>query len=42
MMKPFMITVKEITVSWDPNLHMAIHERIQEATQDSTDLKGCQ
>ena len=37
-----MISVKEITVSWDPNLHMAIHERIQEATQDSTDLKGCE
>ena len=39
-MKPYLISVKEIRVSWDPTLHMAIHERIQEATQDGTDLKG--
>lgn len=40
VIKPYLISVKEILVSWDPTLHMAIHERIQEATQDGADLKG--
>lgn len=34
------MTAKEILVNWDPTLHMALHERIQEATQDGADLQG--
>ena len=36
------MTVKEILVNWDPTLHMALHERIQEATQDGAGLQGGQ
>lgn len=36
------MTVTEILVNWDPTLHMALHERIQEATQDGADLQGGQ
>lgn len=38
--KPYSMTVKEILVNWDPTLHMALHERIQEATQDGADLQA--
>ena len=40
MPKPYGISVKDITVNWDPTLHMAIHERLQEASQDMNDFKG--
>ncbi|XP_068677612.1 bridge-like lipid transfer protein family member 2 isoform X2 [Montipora foliosa] len=39
-LKPYAISVEEIIVNWDPTLHMAIHDRLQEATQDITELKA--
>ena len=42
MTKPYSMAVNEILVNWDPTLHMALHERIQEATQDGADLQGGQ
>lgn len=38
--KPYGISVKDISVNWDPTLHMALHERLQEAAQDMNDLRG--
>ena len=38
--KPYGISVKDISVNWDPTLHMAFHERLQEAAQDMNDLRG--
>ncbi|XP_015753045.1 PREDICTED: uncharacterized protein LOC107332819 [Acropora digitifera] len=38
-LKPYGISVKDISVNWDPTLHMAFHERLQEAAQDMNDLR---
>ncbi|XP_067034079.1 bridge-like lipid transfer protein family member 2 isoform X1 [Acropora muricata] len=38
-LKPYGISVKDISVNWDPTLHMALHERLQEAAQDMNDLR---
>ena len=40
MMKPLCVSMEEMTVSWDPTLHMAIHERMREATEDGANLRG--
>jgi len=35
-----LISVKEVTINWDPTVHMAIHDRITEVIQDGQELKG--
>ncbi|XP_020627121.1 protein KIAA0100-like isoform X2 [Orbicella faveolata] len=38
--KTCLISVKEVTINWDPTVHMAIHDRITEVIQDGQELKG--
>ncbi|XP_078363340.1 bridge-like lipid transfer protein family member 2 isoform X2 [Oculina patagonica] len=38
--KACLISVKEVLISWDPTVHMAIHDRITEVTQDGAELKA--
>lgn len=37
-----LMSIKEILISWDSTLHMAIHERMKELTDDSAELRGRQ
>lgn len=38
--KTCLISLKEVTINWDPTVHMAIHDRITEVIQDGQELKG--
>lgn len=37
-----LMSIKEILISWDSTLHMAIHERMKELTDDCAELRGRQ
>lgn len=37
-----LMSIKEILISWDSTLHMAIHERMKELTDDGAELRGRQ
>ena len=39
-LKTCLISLKEAIIGWNPTLHMAIHERIKEVTQDGSELRG--
>ena len=38
--KTCLISVKEVTLNWDPTAHMAIHDRINEVIEDGQELQG--
>ncbi|RMX38549.1 hypothetical protein pdam_00010221 [Pocillopora damicornis] len=40
--KTCLMSIKEILISWDSTLHMAIHERMKELTDDGAELRGRQ